>query len=86
MEISATNFFILKFHPRVETEEKTLLTSRQNKLYRFIKSKVSVTKSESATLLGVSGDTALREIKVLVSEGLIKQSGVGKSTRYVLSQ
>jgi ATP-dependent DNA helicase RecG len=86
MEISATNFFVVKFHPRVETAGKTPLTSRQNKLYRFIKSKGSVTKSESATLLGVSGDTALREIKALVSSGLIKQSGVGKSTRYILSE
>jgi ATP-dependent DNA helicase RecG len=85
MQISATNFFVVKFHPRVETAGGRQLTSRQNKLYIFIKSKGSVTKSESATLLGVSGDTALREIKALVREGLVKQSGAGKSTRYSLN-
>lgn len=85
MEISATNFFVVKFHPRVEMAESKQLTSRQNTLYRFIKRKGSVTKSESATLLGVSGDTALREIKALVRDGLVKQSGTGKRTKYSLS-
>ncbi len=86
MEISATNFFVVKFYPRVELTGITPLTSRQNKLYRFIKSKGSVTRSESAALLGVGGDTALREIKALVCEGLVRRSGIGKSTRYSLSE
>ena len=85
MEISATNFFVVKFYPRIARNETTMLTSRQNRLYCFIKSKGSVTKSESAELLGVSGDTALREIKTLMREGILEQSGTGRGTKYSLN-
>lgn len=84
MEITATNFFVVKFFPRIASDRTLSLTTRQNKLYQFIKGKGSVSKTEAAQLLGVSGDTALREIKILMQEVLIQKSGVGKNTVYSL--
>ncbi len=55
-------------------------------LYQFFKEKGRATKSQSATLLGVSNDTALREIKVLMQAGLVRKKGTGKSTVYHLTE
>ncbi len=82
MEITATNFFVVKFFPRIVSDRTLSLTTRQNKLYQFIKGKGFVSKTEAAQLLGVSGDTALREVKNLIQQGLIQKSGVGKNTVY----
>jgi ATP-dependent DNA helicase RecG len=84
MEISATNFFSIKFFPRIYVDKKIQLTSRQNLLYQLFKEKENITKSESALLLNVSSDTALREIKVLIHKGLVIKKGIGKSTFYCL--
>ncbi len=84
MEISASNFFIVRFYPRIDSQAEINLTSRQNQLYQFFKEKGMVTKSESAQVLNVSGDTALREVKILIQEGLVKKKGIGKSTMYYL--
>lgn len=48
----------------------------------IIKAKGQTTGTEAAAFLGVSHDTALREIKTLVACGLIARSGAGKSTVY----
>jgi ATP-dependent DNA helicase RecG len=81
MEISVTNFFVLRFLPRVETNTAPL-TARQNRLYQFAVQRPQITKAEAAEHLAVSGDTALREIKVLIAHGLLSQTGTGKGTRY----
>ncbi len=86
MEVSATNFFVVKFYPRVETVDHTALTSRQNMLYQFSLARNSLRKGEAAIYLGVSNDTALRELKALISLGLLRKTGSGKSTRYVLAR
>ena len=82
MEISASNFFVVRLYPRIDTQTDINLTSRQYQLYQFFKEKNMVTKSESAAFLGVSNDTALREIKVLMREGIVRKKGTGKSTVY----
>lgn len=84
MSISATNFFLVRFYPRVTTKGTKALTLRQNKLYQFALEKGVIAKSEAAEFLNVSGDTALREIKVLIEHGLFSQTGTGRGTRYTL--
>jgi len=86
MEISATNFFVVKFYPRLPTKDSVPLTSRQARLYQFVSARGSITKADAAGILGVSGDTALREIKVLLTQGFLKRTGRGKATAYILSR
>ena len=83
MEVSATNFFVVKFYPRVNTVDHTPLTTRQNRLYQLALARGVLRKGDAAIHLGVSNDTALREIKALISLGLLTQTGSGKSTRYI---
>ena len=83
MEVSATNFFVVKFYPRVNTVDHTPLTTRQNRLYQLALARGVLRKGDAAIHLGVSNDTALREIKALISLGLLTQTGSGKSTRYL---
>jgi predicted HTH transcriptional regulator len=83
MEVSATNFFVVKFYPRVQSVGHTPLTSRQNTLYQLALARRALRKGEAAIHLGVSNDTALREIKALIALGLLQQTGTGKSTRYI---
>jgi len=84
MEISASNFFVVKFHPRVEQTGIMALTARQGELCRHLSDRGALTKSEASRLLGVSGDTALRELQALMRAGVVERRGVGRATRYVL--
>ena len=43
-----------------------------------------VTKHDVAIALGVSDDTALRELRALVNLNLVQREGVGKATAYSL--
>jgi ATP-dependent DNA helicase RecG len=83
MEISATNFFVVRFYPRIEQAGAIALTSRQAKIYRLAADRGSLTKAEVAKLLGVSGDTALRDMNALVRAGVLERQGVGRGTKYV---
>jgi len=85
MEVSATNFFVVRFYPRVQTVGHTPLTSRQNMLYQLALARGAIRKADAAIHLGVSNDTALREIKTLISMGLLQQTGSGRSTRYTVA-
>lgn len=81
-EISATNFFSVKFlaRPRDLTEDS--LTERQRRLYAFAAQGVPVSKTECQRAINVGSDTTLGELKVLIAKGLIQQTGKGKNTRY----
>ena len=59
------------------------LTQRQNRLYQFAVQHGTVSKAGAAQFLGISGDTALREVKILMKHGLLAQTGNGRGTRYV---
>jgi ATP-dependent DNA helicase RecG len=83
MEISATNFFVVRFLPRVEKMNSQSLTKRQYTLYQYVRECGGMSKRDAASFLAVSGDTALREIKVLLKEGLLTQTGVGRGIKYV---
>ncbi len=41
MEISATNFFNIRFYPRIKAEKNIALTTRQLKLYQMLQGRVS---------------------------------------------
>jgi len=81
-EVSATNFFVIRFYPRLASDRETNLTSRQNQLYRYINARGRAATSDVARHLDVSNDTARREIKVLLEQGILKTAGTGKSTVY----
>jgi ATP-dependent DNA helicase RecG len=84
MELSATNFFVLRFFPRINGQNLDQLTTRQSRVLGFIRERKSVTKDEVAQFLNRSSDTALREIKVLSKLGLVEIQGTGKATRYLI--
>ena len=81
-EVSATNFFVIRFYPRVESNGDTQLTSRENQVYHYIKVRGLASTSDVAQHLAVSNDTALRVIKTLIERGILQRSGTGKSTVY----
>jgi len=82
-EVTSSNFFVIRFRPRVASSEQLTLSDRQLRLYRLVAERRSVSKREAAQWLEVSGDTALRELSVLVRQGLVRQNGVGKATKYL---
>lgn len=85
-EISASNFFHLRFWKRIAEVSAAQLTRRQHTLLNHIKETNIITKQQASSLLTVSDDTALRELHVLLKLKLIVKEGVGKATCYKLAQ
>lgn len=84
LEISATNFFDVRFYKRITEIQVANLSPRQMVLYQSFKERNILTKKETAIILNVSEDTALRELKALESLDFIIKTGVGKTTSYQL--
>jgi len=82
LEISATNFFNIRFYQRIPNINLSHLTRRQTTIYQLIQERQTIRKNEIANALNISGDTALRDLNTLVKQGLIIKSGTGKSTVY----
>jgi len=82
LKVSTTNFFNICFYPRVKDASILNLTQRQQRLYQYFCEKNNLTQKEVAVILGVSADTAIRDLKVLVAEKLIRKTGAGRSTIY----
>ena len=80
-----TNFFNIRFFKRVQEIDLQKISSRQLKIYHIFLEKKELTKRDLARILTISEDTALRELKVLMSHNLIKKQGEGKSTTYILA-
>ena len=85
MEISASNFFVVRCYPLIAPAGTIDLTSRQSQLCRLLADRGALSKSDLADLLHVSGDTVLRDIKHLLHAGVIERRGTGRATRYVLA-
>ena len=49
MEISVSNFFVVTFRPRLDTESP--LSARQSRLFQFVAGRTRTTKEEAATFL-----------------------------------
>ena len=84
LEVSATNFFNIRFYKRLFSEIEGELTLRQLQLFRILQARGRMTKQDIVIALNVSADKALREIKVLLDKKLAKRTGIGKATVYVL--
>ncbi len=84
LEVSATNFFNIRFYKRVRDVNQNQLSVRQRELYFILKERGVLSKREAAFALDVSEDTALRELNSLISMGLICKQGTGRSTVYVI--
>jgi len=81
-EISATNFFNIKFLKRIKEPTLSELTVRQSELISAIKERGSITTKVAALVLDVSDDTALNELHALIKLDLISRQGKGKATIY----
>lgn len=84
-EVTSTNFFVMRFFPRIKSAARIQLTPRQAKLHQFLGERGVVSKRDAAAWLGVSEDTALRELTILTRHGLVSRQGNGKATRYAIT-
>jgi ATP-dependent DNA helicase RecG len=84
LSISSTNYFVVRFYPRVITEKEVMLSTRQAMLLQALRNRDAITVKDAVGILGVSGDTALRELRELQTLQLTVKDGVGRSTRYRL--
>lgn len=82
LEVSATNFFNIRFYKRINEINQHLLSPRQLTVYRLLSTQENINKKEIAQSLNLSEDTVLRELNQLIQLGLVKKSGIGKSTHY----
>lgn len=84
LDVDATNFFLVRFKPRVMIEGLIDLSDRQQSLFQLFEQKPNLTQKEIANQLNISRDTVIRELKILIDKGLIERAGVGKATYYKL--
>ena len=85
LEVSATNFFNIRFYKRLKAVDPALLSPRQVTIYRLLCDNDRITKKEIANRLNVSEDTILRELNQLIDLGIATKSGTGKTTTYKVS-
>jgi len=62
----------------------TMLNERQIKAIRSVKEKGSITNREYRQLTGLSDEGARRDLKELVSKGILRSEGKGRAVRYIL--
>jgi DNA-binding NtrC family response regulator len=67
------------------TERARYLGSRQRVALELARAHGTVTRSELAAACRISGELARRELRALVSLGLLRRAGEGRGTRYGLS-
>jgi Fic family protein len=75
---------IIKYDSIVQRAKKMGLKERQIKALKLIARNQSISRSEYVRELKVSLRTANYDMELLEIKGLVKKTGVGKSTRYVL--
>lgn len=82
LEVSATNFFNIRFYKRLETVDTALLSPRQIKIYQLLLDNDRISKKEIANRLNVSEDTVLRELNQMIKIQAVTKSGTGKAVIY----
>ena len=82
LEVSATNFFNIRFYKRLSDVDQNKLSPRQFTIYQLVCNSDGINKRTIALQLGVSEDTALRELHHLIELKLVVKKGVGKATAY----
>ncbi|MCI5064497.1 putative DNA binding domain-containing protein [bacterium] len=82
-ELATDNFFTIRFFPRLSLPSPTSLTARQQQIIRTLhEANRALTTSDFTKLLEVSSTTITRDLKELISKGLVQKLGKGKGTRY----
>ena len=84
LEVSATNFFSIRFFKRTQDVNLEKLTPRQLAIYYSFFERKQLTKRDVVIGHHISEDTAMRELKHLMQLGFIQKEGTGKATCYVL--
>jgi ATP-dependent DNA helicase RecG len=69
---------------KFEEEDRALMSDRQRKILEYLQQNATITSMICMDLLGVSKDTAVRELAKLVSIKRIQRQGSGRGTHYVL--
>jgi len=84
---------ILEFHPKeaniiytIEPSKLALLNDRQKGILRYILEHGRIASEECTRHFNITRDTANRDFKRLIEEGLIEKRGIGRSTHYVLKE
>lgn len=67
----------------IEDTQKRL-NDEEGMILKYTKDNGTITKNDVAALLGVSPSTAIRTIKKMIEQNLLKQEGKAKNTRYTL--
>jgi ATP-dependent DNA helicase RecG len=84
LEVSATNFFSIRFFKRAQDFNLQKLTTRQLAIYYSFLERKQLTKRDIALGHKISEDTAMRELKILMKLDFVQKQGEGKATYYVL--
>lgn len=71
-------------HKNFEKAADLALDSNEEKVLKFLREHLMITRKETQTLLEVSQSTAGRILKAMVDSGRIKQIGGSRTTRYEL--
>ena len=83
---SVNNTFVTLFSAKKNfvDEDPEMLSERQRKIIEYLNKHGSISRSACVNVLGVSRNTAARELTCLVSKDRIERTGVGRGILYVL--
>lgn len=82
-QISATNFFSMRFLPRIAKPQLRLLTPRQVQIVSILaNSESNLASRDLAQALNASITTITRDLKELLALKLVAPVGVGRAVRY----
>lgn len=85
-QVSNTNFFQIRFLPRINNSKiKLEFSNRQLEIISLLENnKKDFSSAEIAELLNVSPTTIYRDMKSLLKNKIIKTKGIGKAVRYFI--
>ena len=66
------------------TSDGVPISAREEKVLEYVRIHGAVTRNDVVGLLGVSSSTAVRILKNLVKNNLLKRNGKARSTNYVI--
>ena len=74
----------LSSEPLTNASDGVPISAREEKVLEYVRIHGAVTRNDVLGLLGVSSSTAVRILKNLVKNSLLKQNGKARSTRYTI--
>jgi ATP-dependent DNA helicase RecG len=81
---NSTLVTLFSIKKKFKKEDLEMLSDRQRKIMDHLKKHGNISRIVCMDLLGVSKDTAVRELVGLVSKDMIERKGVGRGISYVL--